>query len=55
MDKAQLLEHLDRLIEQADITAIGFTVVREHLDEIHNHLSLLEKQQQSTEETPEQE
>jgi hypothetical protein len=55
MDKAQLLERLDRLIEQADIVDIGFGVIREHLDKIHADLSLLETRQQSIEETPEQE
>jgi uncharacterized membrane protein len=55
MTKQELLEHLDRLIEQADIVDIGFGVIREHLDKIHADLDQLEKQQQSTEETPEQE
>ena len=55
MDKNELLQHLDRLIEQADIVDIGFGVIREHLDKIHADLSQLETHQPSTLETPEQE
>lgn len=55
MTKEELLVHLDRLIQDADITGIGLQVIRENLDDIHKHLSQLEEHQRSTVETPEQE